>query len=58
LLELDQEPMRASFWGEFRGEEFIERLAGGQRQEKIGERVAQCVSDDQFGGGGGTVGDA
>ena len=50
LVELDQAPIRASLGSEFGGEEFLERVGFGQRQEKIGERVAEGVSDDQFGG--------
>jgi len=36
VVELDQAHIGASFWGEFGGEEFLERVAIGQRQEKIG----------------------
>jgi len=41
-------------WGTFRGkfgaEEFLERVGGGQGEEKIGERVAEGMSDDEFRG--------
>jgi hypothetical protein len=50
LVEWDQAQIGASFRGEFGGEEFLERVVNGQRQEKIGERVTESVSDDQFGG--------
>jgi RHS repeat-associated protein len=36
MVELDQAEIGAPFGGEFRGEEFLERVATGQRQEKIG----------------------
>ena len=51
---LNQAPRRASFWGEA----FLECVGIGQGQEQIGRRVAESVSDNQFGGGGGAVGGA
>jgi len=55
LVELDQSQVGASFWGELGAEEFLEFIALGQRQERIGEGVAKSVSDDQLGRREGTV---
>jgi hypothetical protein len=50
-VEFDEAHIRASFWGALGRQEFLELIGFGQSQEKIGWRVAEGVSDDQFGGG-------
>jgi hypothetical protein len=50
LVELDQSQIGAAFWGELGAEEFLERIAQGQSQEKIRKGVAEGVSGDEFRG--------
>jgi hypothetical protein len=56
LVEWEQANARGSLRVEFWGEEFREFIGVGQRQEKMGEGVAQGVGDDHLGERGVDVG--